>query len=227
MAETIDVTVGDVRLSGRLDGDPGRQPLLLLHALGEDGSDWDAVVAALSGTYRTYAVDLRGHGQSDWPGDYSFELMRDDVIGFLDQLGLDRVTLVAHSLGGSVAFLLAEHQPQRIERLVLEDSCPAYDREWTVPERPDTPLPFDWPVVPAIAAQASVLVPERWDRLADITAPTLVVAGGPTSHVPQDKLADVAERIPDCQLVTIPAGHHVHRNAPDEFITAARDFLGS
>jgi pimeloyl-ACP methyl ester carboxylesterase len=128
-------------------------------------------------------------------------------------------------MGGTVAFLLAEDQPHRVGRLVLEDTCPPYARDWPVPDRPDVPLPFDWPVVPAIAGQASVLVPEYWDRLAGITAPTLMVAGGPTSHVPQERLAEVAERIPDCRLVTIPAGHHVHRNAPDEFLTVVREFL--
>jgi pimeloyl-ACP methyl ester carboxylesterase len=38
------------------------------------------------------AVDLRGHGESDWPDEYTGELMRDDVLGFLDEPGLDSAT---------------------------------------------------------------------------------------------------------------------------------------
>ncbi len=225
MSERVDVTVDGVRLACRLDGAAESPPMVLLHALGEDASDWDALVAELSGSFRTVAVDLRGHGDSDWPGDYSIELMRDDVLGLLDQLGLGRVTLVAHSLGGTVAYLIAEDRPELVARLVVEDVCPPYERNRPVPARPDQAVPFDWPVVPAIASQAGVLVPEYWDRLADITAPTLLVAGGTTSHVPQERLTEVADRIPDCTLVTIPAGHHVHRNAPDDFVKVVRSFL--
>lgn len=218
--------VDGVTLTLRDGGQPAGPPMVLLHALGEDGSDWDAVTADLGATFHTYAVDLRGHGTSDWPGDYSFDLMRDDVLGLMDRLGLDGVTLVGHSMGGTVAFLVAEAQPDQLTRLVVEDTCPPYDRSARpVPDRPDGPLPFDWPVVEAIYAEIGVRSEELWDRLAHITAPTLLVAGGPSSHVPGQLLAEVAERIPDCRLVTIDAGHHVHTEAPAEFLAAVRDFL--
>jgi pimeloyl-ACP methyl ester carboxylesterase len=61
--------------------------MVLLHALGERGSDWTSVTQAFAERYRVYAPDLRGHGDTDWPGNYSFQLMRDDVIGLLDHLG--------------------------------------------------------------------------------------------------------------------------------------------
>ena len=86
-------------------------------------------------------------------------------------------------------------------------------------------MPFDWPVVPAIATETGIERVEWWDALADITAPTLLVGGGPTSHVPQDLLADVARRLPHCRLVTIEAGHHVHREAPESFMAVLSDFL--
>src|ERR1035438_7493297 len=70
-------------------------------------TSWAAVAAQFAKRFRVYALDLRGHGDSDWPGIYSFELIRDDVLGVLDQLGLDRVTLVGHSMGGTVAYLVA------------------------------------------------------------------------------------------------------------------------
>ena len=67
--------------------------------------------------------------------------------------------------------------------------------------------------------------PAWWDRLTDIAAPTLIVGGGPTSHIPQDKLAEAASRIPNCELVTIPVGHGVHRVRPAEFTTEILDFI--
>ncbi|HEX7745284.1 MAG TPA: alpha/beta fold hydrolase [Micromonosporaceae bacterium] len=75
-----------------------------LHALGEDAGTWDAVAAEFAKTFRVFAVDLRGHGSSDRPGTYTFELTRDDVLAVLDHLGLRRVTLLGHSMGGTVAY---------------------------------------------------------------------------------------------------------------------------
>jgi 3-oxoadipate enol-lactonase len=221
----LEILVGNIRLAYRVSGDPEAPPLLMLHALGDEGGTWDPVAAELARFFRVYAPDMRGHGRSDWPGSYSFELMRDDILGFLDALGIGRVTVVAHSMGGAVAYLIAQEQPERIERLILEDTPPLFPRETDIPERPEGPLPFDWPVVPAIRGQFKDPDPAWWDRLAEITAPTLIVGGGPASHIPQDKLVDAASRIPDCQLLTIPAGHHVHEARPTEFTAAALDFL--
>jgi pimeloyl-ACP methyl ester carboxylesterase len=64
-----------------------------------------------------------------------------------------------------------------------------------------------------------------WDALATIAVPTLVVGGGSASHVPQDLLAEVAERIPDGTLVTVEAGHFVHNEAPEAFADAVLDWL--
>ena len=44
---------------------------MLLHALGEQASDWTPVASALAPSWRVYAPDLRGHGASDWPGSYT------------------------------------------------------------------------------------------------------------------------------------------------------------
>ncbi|MGH3345210.1 MAG: alpha/beta fold hydrolase [Carbonactinosporaceae bacterium] len=225
MSDLRTVDVDGVRLAYRMTGDPKAPPMVLLHALGEDGATWDEVTAAFSGSRRVYAPDLRGHGGSDWPGDYSLERMRDDVVAFLDGLDLDGVTLIGHSLGGAVAYLVAEDHPRRVDRLVLEDVAPPLPRVRAVPERPAGPLPFDWGVVLAVHEQLADPLPAWWDRVTEITAPTLIIAGGPDSHIPQHQLADAAGRISDCRLVTIAAGHEVHATRPAEFRTEVAGFL--
>ena len=65
-----------------------------------------------------------------------------------------------------------------------------------------------------------------WAGLAAITAPTLLIGGGPGSHVRQDKLAEAAARIPRCELVTIAAGHSVHSDRPAEFADVVLGWLG-
>ncbi|MFI6444473.1 alpha/beta fold hydrolase [Kitasatospora sp. NPDC050543] len=225
MADHQIIELGAVRLAYRSYGDPAAPPLVLLHALGESGADWAEVAPALARHRRVLAPDLRGHGRSDWPGAYSLELMRDDVLAFLDALGLAGVELVGHSMGGVVAYLLAQAQPERVVRLVLEDVPPPFPRERSVTGEPAEPVAFDWAVVAALKAQLDEPDPSWRARLGGITAPTLMVAGGPASHVPQDRIAEMARRIPDCRSVTIPAGHLVHAARPAEFIRAVEHFL--
>ncbi len=216
-----------MHLAYQISGPDGAPPMVLLHGLGERAASWDPVLDALSKTFRVYAVDLRGHGDSDWPGTYSFELMADDVIDLLDELRLSSVALVGHSMGGAVAYRVAVSRPDLVGRLVVEDAPPALRRELVIPERPAGPLDFDWPAVVAIRTQLSQDDPAMWAALPSITAPTLIVGGGPDSHVPQDKLAEAAGLIPRCDLVTIPAGHYVHTARPEEFAGAVLGWLSS
>ena len=225
MSERLEITVDGVRLVCQAWGAADLPTLVLLHGLGGQASTWDTVAPELAGSFRVLAIDLRGHGDSDRPGDYSFELMRDDVLGVLGQLGLDRVNLLGHSMGGTVAYLIAQQEPGRIGRLILEDTPPPFPMGRIAGERPDEPLPFDWAVVPAIYSQLNDPDPAWWDRLTQITAPALVIAGGPASHVPQDKLAEAAARLPHGTLQVIPAGHEVHANRPAEFTAAVLGFL--
>jgi pimeloyl-ACP methyl ester carboxylesterase len=220
------VTAGGVRIAYAVTGAAGAPPLVALHALGERGADWEQVAGQLAAHYRVYAPDLRGHGDSDWPGDYSPRLMRDDVLGFMNELHLPVVILLGHSLGGVVAYLIAISQPGRVERLILEDIAPPYDREVPpLPARPDEPLPLDWDMAVSLRAQVSVRDDAAWAGLGSITAPALLIGGGPGSHIPQELLAQAAAAMPDCTLVTIPAGHHVHRARPAEFAGTVLDWL--
>ncbi|MEV6764493.1 alpha/beta hydrolase [Streptomyces sp. NPDC051105] len=227
MADHHVIDVGGVRLAYQVSGPPDAPPLVMLHALGEDATDWDIVAPAFVRRRRVYALDLRGHGRSDWPREYSLQLMRDDVLGFLDELALDRVDLVGHSMGGVVAYLLAEDCPQRVDRLVLEDVPIPRPREQTTPTRPDGKLAFDWDMVMAVRRQIDTPDAGWLERLGRITARTLVVAGGPRSHVPQDGVAELARRVSHGQVVTIPAGHLIHKSEPTEFTKAVLAFLRS
>lgn len=199
--------------------------MLLLHALGECAADWAPVTPSFSERFGVVAVDLRGHGHSDWPGVYSFQLMCDDIVRLMDRLGLAAVTLVGHSMGGVVAYLLAQQHPGRVERLIVEDACPPYRRERAIPNRPVADLDFDWAVVPAIVTAVNAGDPSTWQHLDAISAPTLVIGGGPDSHIPQDQLADVAARIPACDLVTIPVGHNIHSSDSQGFAATVLAWL--
>ncbi|MET8155977.1 alpha/beta hydrolase [Sphaerisporangium sp. NPDC005289] len=226
MTDLRSAVVNRVRLVYEVAGDAGAPPVLLLHGRGSDHTTWAGVIEHLAGSWRVYAPDARGHGASDWPRVYSLELMRDDVVALLDHLELPRVTIVGHSMGGMVAFLVAQDHPGRVERMVLEDVPAPHPARLSLPGRPDGELPFDWAMVEQTAHQRNHPDPAWLDGLAKVTAPTLVIAGGAPSHLPQDQVADLARRIPGARLMTIEAGHEVHATRPAEFNDALTAFLG-
>src|SRR3954465_9455105 len=98
--------------------------LLLLHGLGGDHTTWLPVVQALSRRYTVIAPDLLGHGSSDKPrADYSVGGYANGMRDLLTVLGIDRVTVVGHSMGGGVAMQFAYQFPERCERLALISSA--------------------------------------------------------------------------------------------------------
>lgn len=228
VAELSTVEVDGVTLAYRVVGDPADPPMVLLHGLGDDERDWGAVLLTFAAKYRVYALDLRGHGRSSHPGRYSFELMRDDVMGFLAAVGVERCVLVGHSMGGTVALLLAQTAPQLLTHLILEDvTAPrpgALKRPPLTP--PEAPTPFDFAAVNAIRAQINDPNPAWWDGIENIGVPTLII-GGANSNIPQHLLAETVERMPDASLITLDAGHYVHRERSTEFIAAVDAFLAA
>jgi pimeloyl-ACP methyl ester carboxylesterase len=94
--------------------------ILLIHGIGDTSSTWAGVMPMLAQRYRVIAPDLLGHGASDKPrADYSVAGYANGMRDLLSVLGIERVTLVGHSLGGAVAMQFAYQFPERTERLVL------------------------------------------------------------------------------------------------------------
>lgn len=229
----METRVNQIELNGltfqyRESGHPSAAPIVALHALGKSAETWDQVAVALGENYRVLALDQRGHGGSTRVGTYSFELMCDDLLHFVNAMNLDQFTLLGQSMGGTVSYLFSEKFPSRIERLIVEDTPPPFpDKPIEIPSKPPGSLPFDWLVVPSILTQLNDPNPQWWARLKDIIKPTLIIGGG-SSHIPQHKLQEVSELIPTCELVTIDnAGHFVHDDNLPAYLTAVKGFLHS
>lgn len=222
------IDVDGTRLALSVWGEPAAPPVVLLHGGGSTRSAWDATAPTLGRSHRVYAVDLRGYGDSDRPGSYSLELMRDDVAGLMAELGASRFSVVGHSLGGTVAWLLAQRQPDRVSHLVVVDSAPPREPFVVDPgPRPDPEPPYDWAATVAVLAQLADPDPAWWAGLGTVTARTLILAGGPSSHVPQQVLVDAHAAVPGSRLVEIPVGHDIHREAPDRFLAEVVPWLTS
>jgi 3-oxoadipate enol-lactonase len=98
----------------------GGPPVLLIHGVGGDSSNWDPISERLRTRFDVIAMDLRGHGQSDFitaPVD-AHDLAR-DALQVLDDAGIATSTVVGFSLGGAVAQALTLDHPERVDKLAL------------------------------------------------------------------------------------------------------------
>jgi pimeloyl-ACP methyl ester carboxylesterase len=98
-------------------------PIVLIHGMLNSSSHWRSVALSLADEYTVIAPDLIGHGDSAAPrGDYSLGAHAASIRDLLAAVGIDRATIVGHSLGGGVAMQFFYQFPQRVERLVLISS---------------------------------------------------------------------------------------------------------
>jgi pimeloyl-ACP methyl ester carboxylesterase len=107
-------------------GNPTAEPVVMLHGLNVQCHTWDPIIREIQGDHHVIAMDMRGHGDSDWArSGYRVRSMAHDVHGLIDQLGLGPVHLVGHSAGVRVAIAVAGEKPETVKTLALSDAGPA------------------------------------------------------------------------------------------------------
>ena len=98
-------------------------PVVLVHGMVNSSRHWQAVAQRLADRYTVIAPDLVGHGDSATPrGDYSLGAHAAVIRDLLSALGVERATMVGHSLGGGIAMVFFWQFPHRVERLALVSS---------------------------------------------------------------------------------------------------------
>ncbi|HET7113158.1 MAG TPA: alpha/beta fold hydrolase, partial [Pyrinomonadaceae bacterium] len=113
-----------VRLRYAHQGDPGGEPIIMLHGYTDSWVSYSTVLPLLDRKYRVYILDQRGHGESDRPtGAYSLQTFAADVVAFMDVMNINQATIVGHSMGSFVAQHVAVAAPERVKRLVLSGSA--------------------------------------------------------------------------------------------------------
>jgi non-heme chloroperoxidase len=101
-------------------GDPGGAAIVLLPAYADSWFSYSRVLPLLPARHHAYAVDQRGHGDSERPACcYTADDFAADTVAFLDAVGQQRATLVGHSGSCFVARRVAETRPERVSRLML------------------------------------------------------------------------------------------------------------
>ncbi|SEC04185.1 alpha/beta fold hydrolase [Rhodococcus koreensis] len=235
---------GEPSVAGSADVPP--VPVVLVHGMGGDGGTWHRFARALVARGRRVLVpDLRGHGRSARAASYQFEEFGADVVEVCDNLGLTRVDLVGHSLGGHAASLAAQARPGLVRRLVIEEAplplrpgdpeqvfanrLPSLPELWhattSVIRHPRAVFAFDRSMTGSAIEQFRRPDPLWWDRLPGIEADTLILRGGPGGMVDPHKLESAVAAIPKCRVVVFPGGHSIHRDRYGEFAAQVLPFL--
>jgi pimeloyl-ACP methyl ester carboxylesterase len=98
-------------------------PLMLVHGFPLDSSSWNEIVSLLENEFDILTPDLRGFGQSTTiESPYTIVDMADDLAGLLDHLGIEKIAMAGHSMGGYVALAFAKKYPQKLSGLGLVSS---------------------------------------------------------------------------------------------------------
>ncbi|MFI5777262.1 alpha/beta fold hydrolase [Nocardia sp. NPDC051570] len=222
-------------------------PVVLVHGMGGDGHTWDHFARRLIRRGRRVIIpDLRGHGRSAHTASYRFDEFGADVLRLCERLELTGVDLVGHSLGGYVVSYVAIERPELVRRLVIEEQplpLRSGDEQLTLTRRLPTPpelwhattsllrhpravLAFDRSMTRTALEQFRKPNPEWWERLSEITAPTLMLCGGPGGMVDPEKLEMFRTSVADCVVEAFTCGHSIHRDRYREFSAAVLPFLG-
>ena len=162
------------------------RPVVLIHGYPFNRSLWNEQIAALSGSYRVIAPDLRGFGESDSSdGPSTMNRMAQDVALLLDHLGIPHVTIGALSIGGYVTFAFYKQFASRVRALILADTRAQADTEEAEQKR---------------AQQAEKALSEGMAGIADAMLPKLL------TPETVSKRPDIVKRVRDMMLKTKPEG---------------------
>jgi len=178
------VQVNDIQMAYTEEGS-GR-PVVLIHGYPFNRTLWNEQVAALSGSYRVIAPDLRGFGESDSSdGSSTMNRMAQDVAALLDHLGVPRATFGALSMGGYVTLAFYKQFASRVRALILADTRAQADTEEAKQNR---------------AQQAEKALAEGMAGIADAMLPKLL------TPETVSKRPEIVKRVRDMMLKTKPEG---------------------
>ena len=125
-------------------GNPGNPVLICLHSHTNTAVSWREFAEFASTKYHVFAIDQRGHGNSDWAKDgYARDRFVEDLSEFIKDNNFEKITLVGCSMGGWHSILYAVDNPDLVQRIVMVDIAPEPSPErMEAPPAPPTPMEF-------------------------------------------------------------------------------------
>ena len=102
------------------------EPLLIIHGFLGMGDNWKSLAKRFSEEYEVHLIDQRNHGRSFHADEFSYEILVDDLIYYIDYYKLGRVNILGHSMGGKTAMLFAVTHPEKVKKLMVADIGPKF-----------------------------------------------------------------------------------------------------
>lgn len=233
-----------------------RPPLILIHGAGGSHLSWHPKIRRLRGE-TVYALDLPGHGQSEGEGKRSIEEYADDVVRFMDAVGISTAALAGISMGSAIALALALVHPKRIAALVLIGGGAKMRVAPFILETAANPETFEAAVETinvhsfALAAPKDLLRLSKQEllktppsvllgdftacnqfdisaRLHEIIPPALILCGEHDRMMPPKFSRSLRDGLPNARLIVIErAGHMAQLEQPDAVAEAIKQFMES
>ena len=100
------------------------RPLVILHGLFGSGDNWKSLAKSLEDQARVINVDLRNHGHSPHSDEQNYQVMADDLAELCQDLNVEKIDLIGHSIGGKVAMTFSELYPQLLNKMMVVDIAP-------------------------------------------------------------------------------------------------------
>ena len=102
------------------------QPLIIIHGLFGMSDNWQSLAKQFSQFFQVHLIDQRNHGRSPHSTDFSYEVMSQDLLEYIEDHRLQDVFLLGHSLGGKTAMFFATQYPKYVQKLVVVDIGPKH-----------------------------------------------------------------------------------------------------
>jgi pimeloyl-ACP methyl ester carboxylesterase len=99
-------------------------PLLILHGLFGSSDNWQTLAKKFASFFKVFTIDLRNHGRSFHHEEFDYQVMMQDILNFVQENGLEKVSLLGHSMGGKLSMNYALHYPEKVENLIVVDIAP-------------------------------------------------------------------------------------------------------
>jgi len=100
------------------------QPIVILHGLFGSSDNWQTLGKKFAENFEVYLVDQRNHGHSPKSDEFNYQLLSDDLYQLITVLGLEKIILIGHSMGGKTVMHFAQQHPTFIEKLIVVDIGP-------------------------------------------------------------------------------------------------------